>query len=158
MRKLKLFRILEVHENHGDYNPNNTPCEGFGWEMSNRFIEFIFFPGFFVTFETIERSGMESCLKSNIDGIVDDNHRKDEGDGEEIRKYSVFDPDGRCSARHEGTVDTRHTTGSESLRNREGSPFESVYPLDNNRNNPCNCRDENNVFRKNMHTPKDSKD
>lgn len=79
-----LQRFLQVHEDHSDDYTYHRSCKSFFWKMSDGFVEIVVRWVFFASIELVQRLRVKTCFESDVDSIVDDNHREYYSDGEDI--------------------------------------------------------------------------
>ena len=120
--------------------------------MSDGFVEIIISGLLFATSELIECFRMETCFKSDIDGIVDNDHGEYECDREYIGEYPVLNSEGCGDTRNKSRVNARHPSGTQSLSEGEFFRVNSVKSFENNPNNPSTYRNEYDVLSEKVHS------
>lgn len=137
------YILSKTEQDHCRCKANNTSDKCFNRSMTYWFIERFSIIGC----EIIECTSMESCLKSHIHSIIDNNDGEYETDSELIAPYIMFDSHSRCKCYNKGRMCWWHTSTSEHIRYTEFSIKCMNNSLDNNReykgckwNNQCMFR------------------
>lgn len=144
-KKLKKLRRILLHgesywveldeTDDSDRHSKKTPSKSLRWKMSYWFVEVVL-----SACKLIEYLCMESCLKSNIHRIVDDNEWYDESDHKIIRIDTILDTKSCCHGCCECWMRRWHPTRWKHQRNTKTTNCEKPYPLSYDRGEPSNSR------------------